>query len=350
MLPYVTPDLPGIGGEIKRSPADFVVEELALYDPTDAGEHVYVRLTREGMATRDIVLGLGRLFAIPEVDVGYAGMKDKQARATQTISLRLPAVDPAEVARRIAAEMPVEVAWARRHGNKLRKGHLLGNRFRIAVRATAPDADAETRARVILSALAAIGLPNFYGEQRFGRDGDNVQRGRQALDGRGPRQRWLRDLLLSAWQSHQFNEWLAARIRDGRFAQLIAGDVARKSDSGGLFEVADLEAERPRFERDEIGYTGPIYGARMRWATGEAGARERAVLEATGVTEDMLRRARLDGSRRLARIRPFAAEVAADGDDLTFAFTLPKGAYATVVLREVCKGAEVAQETQESGD
>ncbi len=345
MLPYVTPDLPGIGGEIKRSPADFVVEEVPLYEPTDAGEHVYVRVTREGMATRDLVLGVCGLFAIPEVDVGYAGMKDKQARATQTISLRLPAADPAEVARRIAAELPVEVAWARRHVNKLRKGHLLGNRFRVAVRATAPVAEAETRARAILSALATTGLPNYYGEQRFGRDGDNVQRGRQVLDGRGPRQRWLRDLLLSAWQSHLFNEWLAARIRDGRFAQLIAGDIARKSDTGGIFDVADIEAERPRFERDEISYTGPIYGSRMRWATGEAGDRERAVFAATGVTEDMLRRARLDGSRRLARIRPFAAEVAAEGDGLTFAFTLPKGAYATVLLRELRKSDVVHTES-----
>ncbi|MCD6289823.1 MAG: tRNA pseudouridine(13) synthase TruD, partial [Anaerolineae bacterium] len=181
-------------------------------------------------------------------------------------------------------------------------------------------------------------LPNYYGVQRFGVNRDNAIRGREVLlGGKGPRQRWLRRFFLSAYQSALFNLWLSERIRRGWFDRLLVGDIAKKTDTGGLFEVEDLEAEIGRFQRKEITYTGPIYGARMRWANGDPGALEREILEREGVTVEMLRRARLDGSRRPARLFLHDLRIETCPQGLLFTFTLPKGAYATTVLREFMK-------------
>ena len=334
-LPFITPDLPGLGGEIKSEPGHFVVEELPLYEPGGQGDHLYVRLTREGWTTRRLTRALAELFGLREVDVGCAGQKDKQARATQTVSLLLPGLDEKEAAARIEAALPVEVLSARRHGNKLRTGHLLGNRFTVLV--VRPSDDALGRAEAVHAALAERGLPNYYGLQRFGVDGDNAGRGREALVKGGPRQRWLRRFLLSAFQSRLFNAWLAERIQRDWFGRLLDGDLAKKTDTGGLFLVEDAGVEAPRFEAGAITYTGPIYGTKMRWPDGLPGELERAILEAEGVTRDMLARARLEGSRRAARIQPDGLRVSPDPQGLLFEFSLPKGAYATTVLREFMK-------------
>jgi tRNA pseudouridine13 synthase len=333
--PFLTADLPGIGGQIKAEPAHFVVEEVPLYEPVGEGEHVYVCLTREGWTTRALQERLVALFGLREVDVGCAGLKDKHARVTQTFSLLLQDVDEATVARHIEESLPVEVVWARRHRNKLRRGHLLGNRFCIVV--LDPQPEAMARAGAIAQALQAHGLPNFYGVQRFGINGDNARQGREVLVGRGPRKQWLRRFLLSAYQAALFNAWLTERIRRDWFERVLTGDIAKKTDTGGLFEVEDAEVELPRFQRGEITTTGPIYGARMRWAGGEPGELERKVLEAAGVTAEMLRRARLDGSRRPARLLLNDLCIEPHPDGLLFTFSLPKGAYATTVLREFMK-------------
>jgi tRNA pseudouridine13 synthase len=335
-LPYITANLPGIGGEIKVEPAHFVVEEIPLYEASGRGQHVYVRLTREGWTTRALERELRQIFNLRDVDVGCAGRKDKHARTTQTFSLSLPNADESSVASRIEGSLPVEIEWVRRHDNKIKTGHLLGNRFRIVVLGPVPDA--MPQAQTIIKVLRERGLPNFYGPQRFGRYGDNAPRGRDILvTGKGPRKRWLRRLLLRAYQSALFNTWLARRIELGWFERLLVGDVAKKVDTGGLFQVEDADSELPRFERDEITYTGPIYGSRMWWAGGEPGELERKVLEQAGVTEEMLHRAHLSGSRRRARLLLDDLDVEPHPDGLLFAFTLPKGAYATTVLREVMK-------------
>jgi len=126
----------------------------------------------------------------------------------------------------------------------------------------------------------------------------------------------------------------------------LTGDIAKKTDTGGLFEVMDAAVESPRFQRREITYTGPIYGARMRWASGEPGELERMVLETAEVTTEMLGRARLDGSRRPAQLFLDDLSMEPHPDGLLFTFTLPKGAYATTVLREFMK-AEVTDLPEE---
>jgi len=334
-LPHITADLPGIGGEIKAEPANFVVQEIPLYQPIGAGEHVYVCLTREDWTTPALHERLTKLFDLRRVDVGFAGLKDKHARTTQIFSLYLPHTDEALVARHIQENLPVKVEWTRRHRNKLRKGHLIGNRFRILVRN--PEPDALPQAEATAKALQTRGLPNFYGAQRFGVTGENAHMGRDVLHGRGPRNHWTRRFVLAALQAELFNTWLTERMHRAWFDRLLNGDIAKKVDTGGLFEVEDLSVETPRFQRREITYTGPVFGWRMRWPSGEPGALERQVLQEAQVTPQMLRKVHLDGSRRPGRL--FVDEIGLEShpQGLVFTFSLPKATYATTLLREFMK-------------
>jgi len=312
-----------------------VVDEVPLYEPSGEGGHVYLRFTREGWTTRDLAGRLAELWEVGTSEVGYAGLKDKAARVTQTFSLPLADVEPDAVAQRVEAELPVTVVAASRHRNKLKSGHLLGNRFEIVVRTDAPDA--LERSRRIAASLAASGVANYFGAQRQGTDGGNAARGRRALVQRRRGRSWLRKLLLSAWQSELFNRWLSERIDRGLFARLLDGDLAKKRDTGGLFLVEDAALEQPRLDRAEVSHTGPLFGSRMRWPEGEPGALEREVLDGDGVTDAMLKAARLPGSRRPARIHPDDLEIEPAEAGLLFTFSLPKGSYATTLLREFRK-------------
>lgn len=337
-LPFITPGLPGIGGEIKREPEHFTVEEIPLYAPSGQGDHVYVRLSRSGWNTKAVEGVLADLFGLAECDVGTAGLKDKHARVTQTFSLNLPNADVKDVATRLG-DLPFQICEVSRHRNKLKPGHLLGNRFRILV--LRPKPEPVPLALAIAQSISASGVPNYYGLQRFGVGGENARRGYDILLGHGPRHGWLNRLFLSAFQSFLFNQWLVRRISAGCFNRVLSGDIAKKEGTGGLFEVTDAAAENERLAKGEISYTGPIFGVKMWRATGEAGKLEEGVLRDAGVTSELIDQIRLSGSRRSARILIRDLTIEPDDQGLLFGFSLPKGAYATTVLREFMK-VEVA--------
>ena len=334
-LPYITPDLPGTGGEIKVEPEHFVVEEVPLYEPSGEGDHLFVRLTRSGRTTRQVVEDLSRALGIDAGSIGYAGVKDRHARTTKVFSL--PGVKPEQL-QNLPDDLELEIHWAIPHNRKLRPGHLLGNRFTITVlHPTA--ADAMERAKAIIEALQRRGLPNFFGEQRFGRYGDNAQEGLAILIGqkRRPGAKWLHKLLTSAYQSYLFNRYLALRMERGLFTRILPGDLAKKTDTGGMFLVEDAETEQPRFDRGEITFTGPLFGYKMRQPAAEAAALEAEILAESPVTEAQWRRHRVEGNRRAGRIFLQPIELAPHPLGFTLRFFLPKGAYATMLVREITK-------------
>lgn len=338
-IPLVTADLPGTGGRIKLSPAHFVVEEIPLYEPCGAGEHLYLRVRREGRTTREVQRALADALGVAERDVGCAGQKDKVSRATQTFSLPLRQGDPDELAARAAAATGLEILAASRHGNKLGRGHLAGNRFEILVART--GAGAAARAEKIAAVLLERGLPNAYGDQRLGPGGRGARRGERRITDAEPQpSSWIARMELSAWQSALFNAWLEARIGLHGIDAVLAGDLARKTGTGGLFEVRDEAVDLERCRRGEISPTGPVYGAKMRWATGRPGELEHGILDSAGVDLSALARARLPGSRRVARIFLHEFACAEEPEGLRLRFRLEKGAYATVVLREITKNLE----------
>ncbi|ABC83409.1 tRNA pseudouridine(13) synthase TruD [Anaeromyxobacter dehalogenans] len=343
-LPFVTADLPGSGGALRRAPEDFRVDEVPAYLPSGAGPHLYLRVEKRGRTTRDALRELARALGVPERDAGAAGLKDKDAVTTQWLSFPV-ARDPDPAALAAPGLRVLEVS---RHQNKLRTGHVRANRFTLAVR----GGDL-ARARDCAAALAARGLPNFFGPQRFGAAGRNAAVGRALVTGerspeagRAARDRFLRRLSLSAYQSLLFNRWLAERMADGRFAAALAGDVMKKLDTGGLFTCEDPATDGPRVERFEISPAGPMFGHALRLAGGEAGAREARLLEAEGIAlADFVRGGgEAEGTRRAARLRiDVALEPLEDG--YRAAFELPRGAYATVVMRELTKAdAELPEE------
>ena len=337
-LPYLTAPLPGIGGVLRSRPEDFFVDEEPAYLPAGAGDHVFVHIEKRGLTTAQAVERLARELGVAARDVGVAGMKDRHAVTRQWLSLP-PPVAPETV--RTLALPDLAIVDVARHPHKLRTGHVRANRFVLVVRDV--TADAASRAEAILGKLAQPpGAPNWYGEQRFGRDGDNAERGLAIVRGeKPPRDKKLARLLVSALQSQLFNAWLVARMTDGLYARVVAGDILHKT-GGGQFTCEDPSVDGPRLLAGELGITGPMFGDRMRRPPdgSEAATREDAVLAAAGLARDAFAGVRVlaEGTRRDAAIAVADPRVRALGEGvLEVSFTLPGGAYATAVMRELMK-------------
>jgi tRNA pseudouridine13 synthase len=339
-LPFATAGLAGSGGTLKATPEDFRVEEQPAYAPSGAGPHLYLRVEKRGRTTREVVRQLARALGVPERDAGYAGLKDKAAVTTQWLSFPV-ARDPDPAA---LAGDGVRVLEVSRHQNKLRPGHARGNLFEVAVR----GGDL-ARARACAAALAEAGLPNYFGPQRFGQGGATAALGRALLSPepgpearRAARDRFLRRLALSAFQSELFNRWLAERLEDGLFARALQGDLLKKLDSGGLFLCEDPAVDGPRVTRFEVSPAGPMFGHKLKPAGGVAAEREARLLAAAGLTlQDFARGGgEAEGTRRAARLR-VVPELSARPDGYLARFELPRGSYATVVLRELMKDEPV---------
>ncbi|OJT23047.1 tRNA pseudouridine(13) synthase TruD [Archangium sp. Cb G35] len=332
--PRLTEDVPGCGGAFKLVPEDFEVEELPAYQPSGEGDHLYLWLEKRGRDTREVVKALASALGVDEGDVGVAGMKDRQAITRQLISV--PAKGEARLPE-FSLE-GVSVLWSRRHGNKLRTGHLKGNRFRLRLRGV-KDVGA---ARESFTRLGARGLPNYFGDQRFGREGDNADFGRLLVLGqRLPRRpdKFQRKLYLSAFQSRLFNRALVDRLRAGTFDTALLGDVLRKEDSGGLFVCEAPEVDGPRAASFEVSPAGPLFGPKMTAAAHAVAEAEAKLLADESVTLDDFRRGgdETQGGRRPYRVRLGNPSLEVDGEDLVLTFELPKGSYATEVLHELLK-------------
>jgi tRNA pseudouridine13 synthase len=335
-LPLWTADLPGTGGVVKSEPEDFVVEEIAAYEPSGAGEHLYLWIEKRDVAADELVRHLSRALDVSQADVGVAGMKDKRAVTRQWVSV------PARASERLAAVddgVRLRVLRSALHDNKLRTGHLRGNRFSLVLRGVA--ADAVARARAVLERLAGSGVPNYYGEQRFGRGGETLDLGLRVLRGTAPRlNRSLFRLSLSSVQSALFNAYVAGRMRDGLLDRVIEGDVMQVVASGGPFWLEDLAREQARYLAREIVPTGPMYGPKMRRPRGAALARETSLLADAGLSiEAFAKFGKLTvGTRRAVVVWPEEARAESDPLGLRLSFTLPAGSYATVLLSEITKG------------
>lgn len=345
---------------IKQRPEDFVVDELAAYEPSGVGDHVYVRFRKVGLSTDEAMRAIAKAVKADPRECGVAGMKDKVAVTTQWMSVLGPeARDPSLEARLREVSIPgVEVLEVKRHGNKLKTGHLAGNRFDLVVRGIAPEAVAP--ALEAFARIARDGVPNAFGAQRFGKFGDNAERARSWLTGkdRAPGDPRLRRLHFSALQSAIFNAVLEERVKDGTWTVPLDGDLLKKEETGGLFVCADVETDRARALAGEVSPTGPILGDRMKSPEREALALEQRIAAPFIEGIDLSRtRALGEGTRRALRlrveglvaerpsdatlaqmmksadeIRPAAAE---EGARLRVRFVLPKGAYATTVLANV---------------
>ena len=356
---------------MRTVPEDFRVEEIPAYDICGWGEHLFLEITKRQITTQAAVKELAEFLGIDAKNIGYAGMKDRQAVTAQRVSVpssawpekllntsretvvRLAAAPADESARTEAAALflPPEgltfgVKVLGLHNNKLRTGHLTGNRFTIRLRGVC--ADWRDKAAPIAEALKSKGFANFYGPQRFGREGDNAEIGLKGLrTGKlfGPK--WRKWLMISALQSQLFNEWLERRIADGLFDKAISGDVFGKLPQGGIFYSLDPEAEQKRLNAFEITPMGPIFGGKMFKAQDEALKRENEILEKYGIELSSFKALKADGSRRRARLKIEDLQISESENEPVFSFTLPAGSYASVLMGEFIKEDLSASESGE---
>jgi tRNA pseudouridine13 synthase len=395
MSEFLTAQLPGTGGSIRQQPEDFQVEEIPLYEPCGEGDHLYLAVEKCGLTTYDLLRELARALNCNERDLGYAGLKDARAITRQTISVPLRKAEDVK-GLDIAG---VTILSAKLHRNKLRPGHLAGNRFQVRIHDAVPEG--LPRAAAILQALQSTGVPNRFGEQRYGALGNSHRIGRailrddynaavdeiigdpeeinhngwqQAAEAyragdlnsaiaklprhcRPERQllemikggenhekavrampRKLLRLYLSAYQSSLFDRLVDMRL--ATLQQVWPGDLAYKHINGACFLVTDPKAEQPRVDSFEISPTAPLFGYKAKLAEGQAGLLELSLLDKEELTLASFKLSgglAMQGERRPLRVPIQASGCTREGDNLLLSFSLPRGSFATTVLAEVMK-------------
>lgn len=319
--------------DIRTTPEDFQVDELPAFEPSGEGEHLLLTVRKRGANTVHVAKLLAKWAGLPEMGVSYAGMKDRHAVTTQRFSVHLPKRVAPDIAALASDE--VEVVDATWHNRKLQRGALAGNRFRLVLRNVQGDAKAIDER---LSLIAARGLPNWFGEQRFGRDGGNVPAALAMFGGRRVRPD-QRSLLLSAARSALFNQVLAERVAQGNWDGPLDGEVWMLDGSRSVFGPepwTDLLADR--LGRFDIHPSGPLWGEGELRSSGAAAELERGAIsdEQSLQLREGLEGARLKQERRALRLRPANLQHRwLDTDVLELTFALPPGCYATAVLHEL---------------
>lgn len=321
-------------GLMRAVPEDFVVDEQLGYSASGEGEHAFLVIRKRNTNTHDLAHSIAKLCGIRQVDVGYAGLKDRVAVTTQSFSVHLPGKPDPDWT--ILADEDIEIVSVARHNRKIRRGSLRGNNFQLRLREI--DADRELLEQR-LTAIATHGVPNYFGSQRFGHGGANLRRADGLLSGALRKmKREQKGILLSAARSQLFNQVLATRVEAGNWNRAIAGDVMLLEGSGRQFiaEAVD-DVLSQRVAEFDIHPSGPLPGRACRTLVTEddAGWLETQALRDWGDWIDGLARLGVDADRRSLRLRVDALTWQWEGDDLLLSFALPSGSYATVVVREL---------------
>jgi len=306
------------------SPEDFQVEEIPLYPASGEGEHLFLFIEKRDLNTRELMDRVARTLGLDARELGHAGLKDRNAITRQWISL------PAKAAEGKLDELGDEnyrLLDSKRHGNKLKPGHLAGNRFGLFLAGEAEPKFMEAR----LEELRNGGLPNYFGPQRFGMRGDNHFQGKRLLEGYRKPKGGRAKLMANAWQSYLFNRVLVERVKD--LSVLLPGDLAWIHGKGAVFTVEDLAAESPRASALEISPSGPLPGGKMSQPKAEAAELESRLLEECGWNSEQDRF--LTGARRPLRVPVEGLAATEEEGGWRLKFSLPPGSYATVLLREL---------------
>lgn len=317
---------------LRAQPEDFFVDEDLGFSPDGSGEHVLLRVEKRGANTEWVAKAIARFAGVAPEAVGYAGLKDRHAVTRQSFSVPLSQRQELDWSTLVSDEF--QVIQAQRHGRKLKRGALKRNRFRIQLREVQGDRAA---AEAVLAQLRERGVPNYFGEQRFGRDGDNTARALAMFGGRRV-QRHERSLLLSAARSALFNAVLAQRVAQGNWDQPLDGDVWMLDGSHSIFGPEALSEElQRRLAQGDIHTTGPLWGAGELRSNAACAALERGAVAAHAALAQGLEQAGLSQERRSLRL--FAQELQLQWNDagLCLEFALPAGCYATTVLRELAE-------------
>ncbi|MGC1549829.1 MAG: tRNA pseudouridine(13) synthase TruD [Rhodanobacter sp.] len=329
---------PPLAARLRSTPDDFRVEEILGYDADGQGEHALLWVEKRGANTDWVARELARFAGVPPLNVGYAGLKDRHAVTRQAFTVQLAGKPDPDWSAFPHAD--IKVLAATRHSRKLKRGALRGNRFVLVLREIQGD---RTRAEQVLGEIAARGVPNYFGEQRFGREGGNLVQARAMFAGRRV-DRDKRSFLLSAARSHIFNSVLATRVERSAWDAPMDGEIWSLAGSRSWFGPELFDATlADRLASGDIHPSGPLWGQGEPPTSGEVGALEREIAAMHTDLVDGLIAARMDQERRPLRLLPKELKWRWLADDaLELSFELPAGAYATVVVRELATAKEVS--------
>jgi tRNA pseudouridine13 synthase len=320
-----------LSAELRRTPEDFRVDEILGYDADGEGEHTLLWVEKRGANTDWVARELAKFAGVPPLNVGYAGLKDRHAVTRQAFTVQLAGKpDPDWSA---FPHDDVKVLASTRHKRKLKRGALRGNRFVLVLRDVRGDRE---RAEEVLQAIMSRGVPNYFGEQRFGREGGNVAQARAMFAGKRV-DREKRSILLSAARSHIFNSVLAERVERDAWDKSLEGEIWSLAGSRSWFGPEPFdETLAARLAQGDIHPSGPLWGQGEPPTLAAAGELERQIAATFSDLADGLVAARMDQERRPLRLLPKELRWRwLDDETLELGFELPAGAYATVVAREL---------------
>jgi len=329
-LPYAS-GKPQIRGIVRQQPEDFRVQEQLGFDADGEGEHVLLHVRKKGLTTFQLVRALSQRTGVRERDIGFCGMKDRDAVTEQYLSLFLRKENEPHWP---SLDIPgVTILAARRHGRKLRRGSHRGNHFQLVIRQLSGDWQSLSEK---LDFLQQRGAPNYFGEQRFGRD--NLEKARQLFAGNsGFVKRRQRGLYLSAARSWLFNRILAQRVEQSCWDEYLDGDVLQHDGKRSFFAAQAPEQEKQRLLGARVHPTGALYGTGKSPLSGKAAALEQLIFEQEPELCHGLEKAGLKHERRALRLFPRQLEWELDQSSATLelSFNLHRGEFATSVLREL---------------
>ncbi len=317
---------------LRASPEDFLVTEELGFEPSGDGEHDFLFVEKTGTNTAWLARQLSRFANVAVRDVGYAGLKDRNAVTSQWFSVRRPSAEGTDWDR---CEIDgVRILERARNAKKLRRGAHAANRFRIALRGDGVDKHSSVLEER-LAAIRSIGIPNYFGEQRFGHAGRNIDLARAVFAGKRVK-REQRSIAISAARSLLFNAILDRRVREGSWDTMRAGDLANLDGTASIFSVEhvtrDIVARCAAFD---IHPSGGLWGKDAPLAGYDIAALEADVAREYSDLADGLVAAGVDAGSRSLRVLPSSLEASSRADVIWLSFALPRGSYATAVLREI---------------
>jgi tRNA pseudouridine13 synthase len=322
-------------GLLRSKMSDFKVFEQLPFSPCGEGEHLLVHIRKTGANTLFVARELAKYFEVKEQLVSYAGLKDRFAVTEQWFGVHVPGKQEYNLDDLVIEG--VEVLEYKRHNKKLRTGALTGNRFELVLReVTAIKALTERWQKI-----AEQGVPNHFGEQRFGIDGGNIERALSLFSGQKIKDKKKRGMYLSAARSHIFNAVIDQRIKQSRFDTVAVGDVLMLAGTQSVFHLDELDGSiKQRFIDKDIDITAPMWGAGELMTSAEPLLIEQGVAQQNEAFCQGLPRFGLKQERRRIRlaISDTDIEIMQNEDDanaVKVSFFLPAGCYATTVLREL---------------
>lgn len=336
---------PQSSGDLRSSMSDFKVFECLPFQPSGEGEHLLIHVKKTGVNTVFVAKQLAKYFKIKEMLVSYAGLKDRFAVTEQWFGVHLPGKENYDL-----SDLTIEgielITYARHH-KKLRTGALIGNRFELILRNVTNLEALETRWQKIVES----GVPNYFGEQRFGINGGNIDRAKALFNGSKVRDKKKRGLYLSAARSLIFNQVVSARIVADYFNTVSQGDVCMLGGTQSVFVVETPDDKiKQRLQEQDIDLTAPLWGAGELMTQAQPKTFEQQVADKQNEICTGLAKFGLKQERRRMRLSLTNGQLSTEGNEVKLSFFLPSGCYATTILRELIDYQDLTERAHASNN